>query len=265
MSRLTVLCHVYNEEFLLEHWLLHHRRIFDHGVIIDYASTDRSAELVRSLTPGWELRPSRNACFGAQACDQEVMEVEREHEGWKLVLNVTELVFSKDLRARLDELERRRPDVLAVGLRSYVMVDRREDVGRALDRRALALQCHSGYLDVSLLGRRLRFAHRGTDGAYELGRHGTRLPWVEDPASRLLWFGWAPYAQVRTRKLQIQTRMPDSDKRAGWGWQHVVTPAELDRRFHEESRRAHDLLEDPEFRSTYERLEAAMSKEGSGA
>jgi len=32
--------HIYNEEYLLPFWLKHHKKIFDHGVIIDNFSTD---------------------------------------------------------------------------------------------------------------------------------------------------------------------------------------------------------------------------------
>jgi hypothetical protein len=33
---ITVISHIFNEEYLLPFWLEHHRTIFDHGIIIDY-------------------------------------------------------------------------------------------------------------------------------------------------------------------------------------------------------------------------------------
>ena len=59
MAQKTVLCHFYNEEWILPFWLKHHREIFDHGIMIDYNSTDRSVEIIRDplhlvSSPGFE-------------------------------------------------------------------------------------------------------------------------------------------------------------------------------------------------------------------
>ena len=75
---LTLISHFWNEEFLLPYWLRHHYPLFDHGVLLDYASTDQSVEIIRALAPRWEVRPSRNQWFDARDADAEVMEVERE-------------------------------------------------------------------------------------------------------------------------------------------------------------------------------------------
>jgi len=72
----TVICHFYNEEFLLPWWLNHHRSIFDHGIMINYHSTDRSVEIIRELCPTWEIRYSRNIDFHAEKIDLEVMDYE---------------------------------------------------------------------------------------------------------------------------------------------------------------------------------------------
>ena len=48
----TLIAHVWNEAFLLPYWLRHHRPRFDHGVVIDYASTDGTPDLVRRWAPG---------------------------------------------------------------------------------------------------------------------------------------------------------------------------------------------------------------------
>lgn len=49
----TVLCHFYNEEYLLPWWLKHHRSMFDHGALIDHGSTDNSLDICRQLVPEW--------------------------------------------------------------------------------------------------------------------------------------------------------------------------------------------------------------------
>lgn len=255
MTRLTVLTHVWNEEVLLRWWLPHHRRLFDHGVVIDYGSTDRSRELVGELCPGWEVRSSRNACFDAHACDAEVMAIEQALPGWKLVLNATEQLFCEDLRAYLAEIERSGDPVQALGIESLVMIDPAGRRGEPADPgQPLCLQRHHGRADRGLATRQLRFLHRASDGRYEVGRHATRLVWRRDPELRILWWGWSPYERLRARKLQIQQRIPDSDKRAGWGWQHLVTPEELDQRYLAEAEQARDLLEEAWYRERLLRL-----------
>ena len=94
----TVVCHFRNEEVYLRYWLRHHARLFGHGVLIDYHSTDRSRAVVRELAPGWEVRTSRNAVFDSAAVDAEVADVERGLAGWKVCLNATEFLVHHDLR-----------------------------------------------------------------------------------------------------------------------------------------------------------------------
>ena len=86
----TLLCHFYNEEYMLPWFLNHHTQIFDHGVMIDYHSTDRSVEIIKEICPTWDIVTSRNPNFQADNIDTEVMDIERDIEGWKICLNVTE-------------------------------------------------------------------------------------------------------------------------------------------------------------------------------
>lgn len=48
---LTVISHFYNEEYLLPWWLNHHKNIFDNGILINYGSTDKSVEIIKSICP----------------------------------------------------------------------------------------------------------------------------------------------------------------------------------------------------------------------
>ena len=90
--------HFYNEAYLLPWWLKHHREIFDHGVLIDYASTDSSADICRDLVPGWEVVQSENAHFSAILCDFEVMKHEQRFASdWKIALNTTEFLMAPEL------------------------------------------------------------------------------------------------------------------------------------------------------------------------
>ena len=88
----TVITHFYNEEYLLPWWLQHHRPMFDHGILIDYGSTDASADICRTLAPEWRLVRSANPDFSALDVDFEVMQYEAGLPGWKIALNTTEFL-----------------------------------------------------------------------------------------------------------------------------------------------------------------------------
>src|SRR5262245_52269241 len=111
---LTLISHFYNEEDLLPHWLKHHVEMFDRGVMIDYASTDNSVDVIRQLAPHWEIRQSRNHYFEAVAVDLEVMDIETACEGWKMALNTTEFLLHPDLRGFLREFENDLPNIPGV-------------------------------------------------------------------------------------------------------------------------------------------------------
>lgn len=56
----TIISHFYNEEYLLPWWLMHHTKIFDHGILINRGSTDRSVEICKLFAPNWEVRDSKS-------------------------------------------------------------------------------------------------------------------------------------------------------------------------------------------------------------
>lgn len=113
----TVICHFYNEEHLLPWWLKHHKQIFDHGIMIDYFSTDRSMEIIREICPDWEIRYTRNKYFDSVPIDEEVMYIEKMLGGWRMCLNVTEFLYGNT-----DHL-RDLPDPTQYFIGNYVFVD----------------------------------------------------------------------------------------------------------------------------------------------
>ena len=52
---LTLISHIRNEALLLPQWIAHHRPMVDAATIIDYASTDESLDIVRTLAPDWRI------------------------------------------------------------------------------------------------------------------------------------------------------------------------------------------------------------------
>lgn len=237
---LTVVSHFYNEEVLLPFWLAHHTRLFDHGIMIDYQSTDHSVAEIRRLAPTWEIRPSHNQEFDAELCDAEVMEVERLIPGWKIVLNTTEFLLQPNLRDYVSELEKRSPGQIGVWSRCVMMVDTPSTRQRTIrSGQDLVLQCENGIiLPVAAHSPRSgRLLHSAETGRYTPGRHTSNHVNVEyDPTLFLLWFGWSPFEQVRKRKLQVQHRISARDKQLGRGREHVVTESQLDQQFDELSK-----------------------------
>jgi hypothetical protein len=257
---LTLISHLWNEEFLLPYWLGHHYPLFDRGVLLDYGSTDRSLEIIRELAAGWEVRPSRNGYFDARDADAEVMEVEREFSGWKVVLNTTEFLLCHDLSLYVRWMEKYRPDVQGVWAFDLVMVDRPGERDRGVTAAPLYFQKHWGYHRTGSHSRS-RLLHRFPDGRYHGGRHSTPLvERVVDDGLFLLWFGWSPMRYVTDRKLQIQQRMSARDRAEGLGKQHLVTPEGLEAAYQQEAARAQDLLQ--AYPAYKELIEALARKQG---
>jgi Glycosyl transferase family 2 len=238
---LTLISHFWNEEFLLPYWLRHHYSLFDHGVLLDYASTDRSVEIIHDLAPRWEVRSSRNQWFDARDVDQEVMEVEREFAGWKAVLNTTEFLLCQDLRLYVRWMEKYRTDVYGVWAYDFTMVDHPDERENEISELPFYFQKRWGYHSG---GGRSRVLHRHPDMHYDTGRHScSQVGKVIDDGLFLLWFGWCPIRYVKERKLQIQKRIPERDRAAGLGHQHIVTEAGLEQAYLGQATRIYDLWE----------------------
>jgi hypothetical protein len=208
----TVVCHFYNEEFLLPWWLQHHKHVFDHGIMIDYASTDGSCELIRKICPTWEILPSRNEFFDAKPIDDEVMDIESKLSGWRIALNVTEFLYGNTdhLDARLEPTQ--------YFLTNYVFVDM-EDNPNPLDHtRPLHEQRYWGYLDNKNNGDRMEkgSAHRMNRSIHNhpitypnWGRH-----WPDTTASFddlvIFYYGYGDASERGLdRKAQIRSRISE--------------------------------------------------------
>ena len=88
----SIISHFYNEEYLLPWWLNHHKKYFDYGLMINYASTDRSVEIINKICPDWKVVDSVNKEFGAKECGDEVEYYEKRISGWKICLTITEFI-----------------------------------------------------------------------------------------------------------------------------------------------------------------------------
>lgn len=232
----TVICHFYNEEYLLPWWLKHHLPLFDYGILIDHGSTDRSAEICRELAPNWRLVRSRLTHFDAYLTDLEVMNYEQEMVGWKIALTVTEFLVCS---VPLAQLEASLTEMGRIGCAASGMLVIDDDPAQipTYDR-PLPLQKHFGIDDNAIptveermrIGNiggqptRNRFYHHNAVGMYTPGRHGSYLP---DASFRILnlmvmVFHYAPWTErTIARKMQIANKLNPADVARGWGNHHL--------------------------------------------
>lgn len=260
---LTVIAHFYNEEFLLPHWLKLHTKIFDHGVMVDYDSTDNSIPIIKNIAPHWEIRKSRNKVWDFTDADQEVMDIEKEFDGWKVVLNITEFILHYDLKEYIGTFMRSYPNFIGVRTRGIIMVDILEERYNKVSNENLIFQKYHGYLESDVAPitpvnplLRSRLIHSASCGEYTLGRHRTRhKAIIDDPKLFLLWFGFSPFECLKKRKLSFKTRMSERDKKMKAGFQHMWDESQLEREFIKESERSYNLLEKvPQYREMVETI-----------
>jgi hypothetical protein len=235
MAKKTVLCHFYNEEWLLPFWLKHHREIFDHGIMIDYHSTDRSAEIIRELCPTWQIVTSRNHDFNPAPVDQEVSDHERPLDGWRIALNVPEFMIGN--YSHLDD--RAEQTRFFLGQWMFVDMERRDEVYYLNSDIPLYRQRWRGYGIVNdftknqpygSVPRAPRSIHNYAAHYPAVGRHFPQ----EQPTHSDLAIFYYGYASLEPgsigRRMQIQTQCPN----AGANTNHKFTLDQLMDRFKKE-------------------------------
>ena len=228
---LTLISHFYNEEYLLPWWLEHHKKMAKFGVMIDYHSTDRSVDIIKSICPNWQIITSKNETFGAAECDREVQEVERTIKGYKMALNTTEFLIGNVPMAL-----RHTPKYLSV--KSFIMCDLKNNLPSYPNYdRPLIEQCHTGMVHHHY--RPGRTLHRFDALDYTKGRHTYMY---DTELLALCWFGWAPFNEhTLKRKLQIQNKIPPEQFATGAGVQHKCTVEDLMAQFDYLSSTSYDL------------------------
>ena len=210
----TIISHFYNEEYLLPWWLNHHKKYFDHGILINYDSNDSSVELCRSICPDWTVVDSRNKQFDAKGCDDEVIDIEKNIDGWRITLNTTEFLIGK-----FNELTENKHKNLVV--KSYIMVDPCNETFPSQEK-DIYMQNHYGYLNDNY--RKGRLLSR-ENNVYNIGRHYTNYNTND---FIILWYSFSPWNKFTLqRKDQIKDRVPISDIRKGFGVHHQLTKKQI--------------------------------------
>ena len=236
--RKTVVTHFFNEEYLLPWWLGHHKKYFDHGVMIDYNSTDSSAEIIKKICPTWTIVKSRNEYFDAKLCDDEVIDYESQYPGWKMCLNVTEFLVGD-----YSILDNATSDNLI--LPCCVMVDNKPEIipdpnKPLIEQKTFGMHYNDGASKI----RRSRVIHSKRLYVYPLGRHFDTPHTTEKLV--VLWYGFSPYnTDAVKRKLQIQTKIPPSDFAKGYGTQHNTNEEKLNAIYQDYLSHSKELGQEP--------------------
>ena len=233
---ITLISHFYNEEFLLPHWIDHHTKLFDHGILIDYDSTDRSVEIIKDMAPTWEVVMSSDKVFRAGPNDRQIESIEKSINGWKAAFTITEFLFCDSLKNYICNFENDNPKSVGFNTRGVIMVDQFSERGVYDPSLPLLEQKHHGYFEEDLLNinvdkkfensksfkenyefqyikgfkknyrkkdGRTRLIHKVSTGDYNDGRHSTKLKNVEFSDLVLCCFAWCPFDYIIDRKLQI--------------------------------------------------------------
>jgi len=228
----VAIMHFYNEEFLLPYWIRHHAPLFDKVVLIDYHSTDRSAEVIRKEAPSsWEVVRSRNQDFNAVECDREVVHYESmlPRCSWTIALTTTEFLVHPNLRGMLSDVSASPQNDATKVLRfpAFVMVG---NDTIPLKRDAQLLEQRSVYSLDPLLNLNAttgvnegysRFMHR-SEVEYTPGRHAINLPFEWAASGFIAKYQWTPWPEIVERKAQIKDRVPQVDIDLGQGLHHLA-------------------------------------------
>lgn len=215
--KITVLIHIYNEEYLLPFWLNHHKDMFDHGIIINYNSTDSSLDICKQICPLWEIRQSRNEFFGAREIDKEVMDIEETISGFKIALNVTEFLCPHaNLKDILKKYENQQVALSIRTISPYSLDILEPSNNKELFNYILKENTKFGYDRPPN-----HFLHNYANGNYEPGRHLINHPYLVLNDISIIWLGFFPMnSKLMKRKLQIISRQSQFDIVNGLGFQH---------------------------------------------
>lgn len=269
--KLSVVVGTYNEEFILPYWLEHHVPLFDHGIVLDYKSTDRTLDIIKAYAPNWEIITAKNyKYFDAELNDKELMECEERLPSWKVILNTTEFIFSYNFREIIKNIQKK--GLEEVRFFGYQINDTLyEKENKTFNKnKNIILQRFNGKPDPY----RHRIVHRKKNGAYYVGRHydvprlrkspyvkkySPYIPIIED--LYLLWYRFCPFYEQISRKMQASPRIPNEDIKKGYSWNHInLSPDIIEERWKKELPDCKNILENPALLLQFEKIKEIYEK-----
>lgn len=252
-----LLSHFYNEHMMLPYWISHHAHMFDKAILVDYASTDNSVDLISQLAPStWKVvNSTRGYEFDAEYCDIEIMAWENTDPlAWKIALTTTEFLIHSSLRQALHTIEISDKEFkiamenhgAAYNFPAAWIVG--DDSNQLLKFTSLPSQRSvmtnskpmwgpaSRYIHVEGKKSRTEVDHSvvgvstSTSFAYKPGRHSILTQGVDKKWSSLgksvaggfvMKYLWSPWPESMMRKFQIGSKVPERDMKEGKGRHHT--------------------------------------------
>lgn len=183
MDNITLISHIYNEEFLLPFWLEHHSKIFKNGIIIDYLSDDASVSIIKKLCPTWKVIQTINTIdgnpnFDPGLVDEEVMEIEKNINNYKICLNTTEFLFINN-----DEFKFETNSINCYAIKVFT--------GCCTNDLFIPKNCNELFENMDLIEslnktRGSRFFHNDKNLDYHKGRHDLTINYEDSDKSNTL-------------------------------------------------------------------------------
>jgi hypothetical protein len=257
MVKLTVMSHIYNESYLLPFWLSHHKQFFDDGLIIDYCSTDNSIEIINKICPTWKVITTKNIIngkpnFGCIEVDKEIIEHEKNIDGYKITLNTTEFLFSRqDIHITknnlCDEVYSMEPYTVTNNITTSDIYPK--TIQELLD-------CID-YIDITKdrLYRGYRFLHNKESLNYDIGRHTVNESIYKVNKQNDFFIIYVRDLLINinmiNRRLQINNNVPERDRKWGAGFQHHINYEQL-LQFHNDLIQITKPITTPEFKYVYD-------------
>ena len=206
----TLITLIYNEEYLLPFWLNHHKNLFDDIVIIDYNSTDNSIQICKNICPNAKIITSKNKYYGSSTTDLEIIEIENNIDGIKLVLNITEFLFlKKPIKDLFNDSDNDKKSYKIIAYTPYS--SKKYEINNYKD-------LISNLLNEDVLYNRdinhSRDIHNYSNGNYVDKRKGTNnITYITNDVF-IIWFGFYPMNdKFIQRKLQIKNNISEIDKK----------------------------------------------------
>jgi hypothetical protein len=211
----TIISHFYNEEYLLPWWLKHHKKYFNHGIMIDYNSTDNSCKIIKSICPNWKIVKTKNKHFDSFVIDREVEEYEKNINGWRICLNTTEfLVVDYSILDKLSSKSDKSNKQLYLGNLVFV-----ENTISSLNKNISLFsqiingypQMHDGYDTINIGNRTFRSIHNHSIRYPEQGGRHFGGP-ISTHALKIFYYGYLiSIEEIILRKLQIQSKISEEE------------------------------------------------------
>jgi hypothetical protein len=176
------------------------------------------------------------------------MDIEKSIEGWKICLNVTELMIG-DYSLMNDQPNQQ----LLLPSMFYVDCDRERQIDTSIPlykQKTDGFDFWSEYMTrrptSNFRERRARSLHNMQVQYPVPGRHYEEYTTKE---LVIFYYGWCPFNEgALARKLQIQTQIPWVDRQRNWGFHHITNKETLEYRLeHEFIPRSRNIKEDTEY------------------